>query len=237
MRAQNRVIAGDYEKSEVHMKDGKPFLSTGFSKKLFINGTTVKAYEVLNDEHQKSLSSGVARGIVGGALFGAVGMVAGGVSGKTKGIYQIAVEFNDGKKSLLEVDETIHSAIITQCFLGSSEAQASETIQKANNEASKLLKVKSVSYFIFGILIIVIGFILKYASIPCAIVGTYVLAKGLQAKTKKPTCRKCKNKIGYEVKICPHCGTKDGFPLWLTVVTLLFGGILTFAAVLVTISK
>lgn len=107
MRAQNRVIAGDYEKSEVHIKGGKPFLSTGFSKRLFINGTTVKTYEVLNDEHQKSLSSGVARGI----LFGAVGVVAGGVSGKTKGVYQIAVEFKNGKKSLLEVDETIHSAI------------------------------------------------------------------------------------------------------------------------------
>lgn len=52
MRAQNRVIAGDYEKSEVHIKGGKPFLSTGFSKRLFINGTTVKTYEVLNDEHQ-----------------------------------------------------------------------------------------------------------------------------------------------------------------------------------------
>lgn len=237
MRAQNLVIAGDYEKSNVHIKDGKPFLSTGFSKKLYINGTTVKAYEVLNDEHQKSLSSGVARGIVGGALFGAVGMIAGSASGKTKGIYQIAVEFNDGKKSLLEVDETIHSAIITQCFLSSSEAQASETIQRANNETPKLLKVKSVAYFIFGILVIVIGFISKFASIPCAIIGSYSLACGVRSKTKTAACRKCKNNIGYKVKICPYCGTKDGFPLWLTAVTLLFGGILTFVAVLVTIGK
>lgn len=76
----------------------------------------MKSYELITDEHRKSAASGVARGIVGGALLGPVGMLAGGISAKSKGIFQIAVEFNDGKRSLLEVDDKIYNTIVKGCF-------------------------------------------------------------------------------------------------------------------------
>jgi hypothetical protein len=44
----------------------------------------VKSYELITDEHRKSAASGVARGIVGGALLGPVGMLAGGYLLKAK---------------------------------------------------------------------------------------------------------------------------------------------------------
>jgi hypothetical protein len=77
---------------------------------------TVESYELITDEHRKSAKSGIARGLVGGALLGPVGMLAGGMSAKSKGIYQVAIQFKDGKRSLLEVDDKIYKAIIQACF-------------------------------------------------------------------------------------------------------------------------
>ncbi len=77
---------------------------------------TVESYELITDEHRKSAKSGIARGLVGGALLGPIGILAGGMSAKSKGIYQVAIQFKDGKRSLLEVDDKIYKAIIQACF-------------------------------------------------------------------------------------------------------------------------
>ncbi len=117
MGAKNRVIAGDYS--------GKQVLGGGISqvgismslfKTLYLNNTTVESYELITDEHRKSAASGVARGLVGGVLLGPVGLLAGGLSAKNKGIYQIAIQFKDGKRSLIEVNDKIYKAIIQACF-------------------------------------------------------------------------------------------------------------------------
>ena len=70
----------------------------------------------ITDEHRKSASSGVARGLVGGALLGPVGLLAGGLSAKSKGIYQIAILFKDEKRSLIEVDDKIYKTLIKVLF-------------------------------------------------------------------------------------------------------------------------
>ena len=71
---------------------------------------------MITDEHRKSAKSGIARGLVGGALLGPVGMLAGGITAKSKGIYQVAVQFKDGKRRLLEVNDKFYKAIIKSCF-------------------------------------------------------------------------------------------------------------------------
>lgn len=116
-KAKNKVIAGDYEGKKV---DGGglslAFIMDGMLKTINLDSKNVKTYELITDEHRKSAKSGVARGIVGGALLGPVGMLAGGISAKNKGIYQVAIEFTDGKRSLLEVDDKIYNAIVKGCF-------------------------------------------------------------------------------------------------------------------------
>lgn len=116
-KAKNKVIAGDYEGQKVDGGGLSPaFIMVGMFKSMNLDSKTVESYELITDEHRKSAKSGVARGIVGGALLGPVGMLAGGMSAKTKGIYQVAIQFKDGKKSLLEVDDKIYKAIIKGCF-------------------------------------------------------------------------------------------------------------------------
>ncbi|MBO1870114.1 hypothetical protein J4O15_03960 [Lachnoanaerobaculum sp. Marseille-Q4761] len=115
-KAKNRVIAGDYTGMVVGAAAFTPYIITGFVKSFNLDKQTVESYEVITDEHRKSAASGVARGIVGGVLLGPVGMLAGGLSAKSKGIYQIALNFKDGKRSLIEVDDKIYKAIVKSCF-------------------------------------------------------------------------------------------------------------------------
>lgn len=114
-KAKNKVIAGEYNGKPVVSSFGTVAISNGF-KPVAVNSSSVESYELITDEHRKSAASGVARGLVGGALLGPVGMLAGGLSAKSKGIYQVAIQFKDGKRSLLEVDDTIYKALIKSCF-------------------------------------------------------------------------------------------------------------------------
>jgi len=116
MGAKNAIIAGDYLGKQIIASFGIVQIVTGFGKGEQLDKFSVEAYELITDEHRKSAASGVGRGIVGGALLGPVGMLAGAMSAKNKGIYQIAVQFKDGKKSLLEVDDKIYKALIKACF-------------------------------------------------------------------------------------------------------------------------
>lgn len=100
-KSKNMVIAGDYQGKGV-MGGAKPGIVVKIFRPLYLDSTTVESYEVITDEHRKSAASGVARGLVGGALLGPVGMLAGGLSAKDKGIYQIAIQ--------------IYKAIVAMCF-------------------------------------------------------------------------------------------------------------------------
>lgn len=114
--ARNMVVAGDYRGKAVSFSFGLPCIVIKFGKTLNLSKNTVESYELITDEHRKSAASGVARGLVGGALLGPVGMLAGGLSAKSRGIYQVAIQFKTGEKSLLEIDDNIYKAIIRSCF-------------------------------------------------------------------------------------------------------------------------
>lgn len=115
-KAKNKVIAGDYLNQAIIGTAGIPQLVIGFGKGMKLDNNSIAKYELITDEHRKSAASGVARGLVGGALLGSVGLLAGGLSAKNKGIYQLALEFTDGKRSLIEVDDKIYKLIIKTCF-------------------------------------------------------------------------------------------------------------------------
>lgn len=121
-KAKNQVIAGDFAGRKVTLSFGRVSILMNIGS-IEINRNTVESYELVADTHQKSIVSGVARGVVGGALLGPAGMLAGGLSAKSKGIYNVAIQFQDdpkatcgGKRCLLEVDDSIYNAILKNCF-------------------------------------------------------------------------------------------------------------------------
>jgi hypothetical protein len=120
MAARNLVIAGEYEGEGIVILKNKATLVVGISffksKKIELDKKNVESYEVITDEHMKSAASGVARGIVGGALLGPVGLLAGGLSAKNKSAYTLAIQFKDGKQCLAEVDDKIYKNIVQNCF-------------------------------------------------------------------------------------------------------------------------
>lgn len=111
----NKVIAGDYKGFLVSKSFGNLCIASGWNP-VKLNKDNIESYEVVTDEHRKSAASGVARGLVGGALLGPVGVLAGGLSAKSKGTYQIAIQFRDGKRSLIEVDDKIYKQLIKELF-------------------------------------------------------------------------------------------------------------------------
>lgn len=113
--AQNKVLSGDYKGKNIMLIKNEVSLFTSFTKSFPLNKSTVISYEVITEEHTKSAVSGVARGLVGSAILGPVGLLA-GLSAKNKGTHLLAVEFTDGKKSLIEINEKLYKELIKSMF-------------------------------------------------------------------------------------------------------------------------
>lgn len=113
--AKNKVIAGDYENKFVGWVGNKAVIIVDRSNKIILDKSTVDTYDVVDETKRKSGASAVGRAAVGSLLIGPVGLLA-GLGAKSKGTYTIAIQFKDGCKSLLEVDDKIHKAIVTQMF-------------------------------------------------------------------------------------------------------------------------
>ena len=121
MALKNVVTAGDYTDGEVTSKGKKGLLITVAktlahplrpTQKVLVNKDTVESYEVVMDEADKSVGSGVARGAVGGALFGGIGAIAGASSGKTKSVYTVSIVFKDGKRCLCDLDSNLYKQLV-----------------------------------------------------------------------------------------------------------------------------
>jgi hypothetical protein len=113
--AKNKVIAGDYEGKAVMQTFGIVSIAVGFTKSVDINKETVESYEIVDESKRKSAASAVGRGLAGSLLLGPVGLLA-GLSAKSKGTHVLAVQFKDGKKSLLEIDDKIYSTLVKKLF-------------------------------------------------------------------------------------------------------------------------
>lgn len=151
----NKVLAGKYEGKSIMTTKGKVLIAKGFSP-VEISNENVLNYEVITEEHRKSAASGVARGLVGGALLGPVGALAGGISAKSKGTYQIAIEFNDGSRSLIEIDSKVYKIFAKQMFENEYIKNEYASISPKNNKSSVKSFGKFIKRFIGGMVVIVI---------------------------------------------------------------------------------
>ncbi|PIC71018.1 hypothetical protein [Sporosarcina sp. P17b] len=115
MAKKNKVIAGDYEGKDIIHAGGKVTIATGWFKTYDVSKESVKEYEIIDEESRKSATSAVGRAFVGGVILGPVGWLA-GLTAKSKSTHVLAVEFNDGKKSLIEVDKKAFATLTKILF-------------------------------------------------------------------------------------------------------------------------
>lgn len=111
----NKVIAGDYAGQGI-MKNWKTVqITLPMFKMVKITKENVANYEVLDKTMRTSSSSALGRATLASCFLGAAG-VAAAMGAKQKGTYWIAIEFKDGKRSLLEVDDKLFRAITISLF-------------------------------------------------------------------------------------------------------------------------
>lgn len=157
MGTKNTVTAGDYKGGQLEWKvritkANEVILHKpgAFAGKFTLDATTVASYEVIDSESKTSAASAIARGGLGAALLGPVGIAA-ALSAKKKGLYTIALQFMDGKSSLIEVDKDIYKTLVENLFQKiptAAEAQttAQPTAPAANqplDPAAEIAKFKS----------------------------------------------------------------------------------------------
>jgi len=107
--AQNRVIAGDNMGAPIMDYNGMGVSIGGFNY-------PIKEYELVTEEVRKSAASGIGRGLVGNFFLGPVGALVGIASAKSKGTYTVAIQYGDGLRSLVEVDDKIYKTIVKSSF-------------------------------------------------------------------------------------------------------------------------
>ena len=113
----NVVVAGDYlGRPLVSEPGGLPVLVADPANKIYLNNETVAQYEVVSSEQNRSSSSAAKRALVGRATLGRRGMIAGAATARRVTSYQLSLTFKDGKRSLVEVDESMYKMIVKSCF-------------------------------------------------------------------------------------------------------------------------
>lgn len=118
--AKNKVIDGEfkgkyilYDGSGVHVDLRES--NFGKIKALYLNSNTVSSYQVVDQNSDVSMTSALARSVVGQAVAGNAGGIAGAMTAKVKGVNIVLVTFKNGKKSLMEIDDTRFERLKEKC--------------------------------------------------------------------------------------------------------------------------
>lgn len=114
MPNMNYVIKGKYQNEKI--------ICTSILKisKVQINGTdyplskfTVSSYNVIDEFNKEEYS--FWKGAVGAAFFGGLGAFA-GINGKSRKEYLVSIEWKDGNKSLILIDDEYYKVFVKSMF-------------------------------------------------------------------------------------------------------------------------
>lgn len=112
--ARNIVLAGDYAGCRIFRMSATCAYISGTMKKLEdvrFCPESVTSYELLTEDAIRSGNSVLLTGSLDPA--GLIGLRLNATPAKqAKGIYTLAVKFDDGKRALVEVDEKIYTTIV-----------------------------------------------------------------------------------------------------------------------------
>ena len=109
MSNANYVLEGKYKSKKV---DGS-WVNVSFTESHPMSKHTISSYTVIDETNKDQYS--VWKGALGVALLGGFGAVA-GIGGKKKKEYLIAIEWKDGEKSLICLDDDAYKTFVRSMF-------------------------------------------------------------------------------------------------------------------------
>ena len=118
MGAKNKVVSGKYDGYFVVAKDPLIISTDGFGlggASATLSKSQISQYELITEERVKSGTSVLLRGAAGAALLGPVGLLA-GLTGRKKGIYNVAIKWNDGSTSIIEIDDKRYKIFMSKMW-------------------------------------------------------------------------------------------------------------------------
>ena len=109
---KNKVVAGDYQNWDVICRGKKLYFMHRLTKQV-IDKADIARFDTISDVSQSSLWKPLLCGGIGSAVFGLPGMMMGAAagSGGNGKLFLVSLEFVDGRKSLVQVDQKIYTAL------------------------------------------------------------------------------------------------------------------------------
>ena len=108
-----KVINGDFLGADIKIDSSLEFKANFVDE---ISTSNVANIELVDSSKQRDTGSTIARGLVGGILLGPAGMVGGALLGKSNGVYLLSINFKNGKRSLIEVEDKIYKEILKRLY-------------------------------------------------------------------------------------------------------------------------
>ena len=103
----NYVLEGKYKNKKIVNGGDMLLLDGGLTKRY------ISSYTLIDESNKEEYS--FLKGALGAAFFGGLGAVA-GIGGKSRKEYLIAIEWKDGEKSLILIDDKYYKAFVQSMF-------------------------------------------------------------------------------------------------------------------------
>ena len=103
----NYVLEGKYKNKKIVNGGDMLLLDGGLTKRY------ISSYTLIDESNKEEYS--FLKGALGAAFFGGLGAVA-GIGGKSRKEYIIAIEWKDGDKSLILIDDKYYKIFVKSMF-------------------------------------------------------------------------------------------------------------------------
>lgn len=111
MGGTNKVIDGDYKYITVKVRNGAATIIDKWDGKRVMDHQSVEQYKLLGKRNVNKGYTLNGKSIWGGIFLGPLGFLL-GFQKEEIDIHRVAVKFNDGKKSLMELDDKAYTALM-----------------------------------------------------------------------------------------------------------------------------
>lgn len=109
----NIVLEGKYKELKISGYQELYIQTPEYVGGRHLNKKQISSYTLIDESNKDQYS--FWKGALGVALFGGIGAIA-GVKGKSKKEYLIAIEWKDGEKSLILIDDNYYKVFVRSMF-------------------------------------------------------------------------------------------------------------------------